>query len=161
MRKIFEASVETMRIVESLRNMRLGQKLTFGELSKSVGFPVSSTTPAYHRARRIAERDHGVYIGSLRGVGFFRGTGDDMVDSLDQLAARMRKSAKRSVERADLAIINNLSEEKYERAVERRNRASIIFSTTASPMPTSNRKRALPAEEARPSDNFGSLRTVK
>ena len=73
-----------------------------------------------------------------------------MADSLDPLAARIRKTAKRSVARADLAIRNNLSEEKYRRTIERRQRASIIYSTTAAPMPASNRAKAAKAKEAPP-----------
>lgn len=150
MRKTFELSAETSAIVTALAALRMGEQMTFAELAGKVGFRVNASTSAYQSAKKVAERDHGVYIGTIRGVGFFRGTGDDMADSLDPLAARIRKTAKRSVARADLAIRNNLSEEKYRRTIERRQRASIIYSTTAAPMPASNRAKAAKAKEAPP-----------
>lgn len=128
--------------------MNLHERMSFQDLSVRVGFTVVSTTPAYQSARRIVERDHGVFIGAIRGEGFFRGTGDDMADSVEPLSARIRRTAKKIMFRADLAIRNNLSEEKYRQVTERRQRASIIFSTSAAPMPESNRKRQQPMKEA-------------
>ncbi len=148
MRKSFEASAETAAIVRAFCGMRMDQEMTFAELSSLVGFSVSSTTGAYHSARRIAERDHGIYIAAIRGKGFARGTGTDMADSLEPIARRMRRSAKKSIERADLAIRHNLPDDVHKRVAERRQRASIIYSTTSAPMPSSNRVRRPPAQEA-------------
>lgn len=161
MRKSFEQSVETTAILAVFRQMRMSEQMTFADLSKKVGFVVTSSTSAYHSARKIAERDHSIFIGAIRKYGFFRGTGDDMADSLEPLANRMRKTAKRSIARADLAIRNNLSDEKYRRTVERRQRASIIFSTSSAPMPDSNRKRRPPAQEAPSLSPLSAIALVK
>lgn len=148
MRKSFEASAETTAIVRVFCGMKMSQEMTFGELSGLVGFPVTSTTPAYHSARSISERDNGIYIVAVRGKGFVRGTGTDMADSLEPLARSMRRAAKKSIARADLAIMNNLPDDAHKRVTERRQRASIIYSTTSAPIPTSNRTRRQPAQEA-------------
>lgn len=148
MRKYFEASAETTAIVRVFCSMKMSQEMTFSELSGFVGFPVTSKTSAYYSARTIVERDHGIYIAASPGEGFVRGTGKDMADSLEQLARRMRRAAKKSIARADLAIMNNLPEDAHKRVTERRQRASIIYSTTSAPMPTSNRTRRQPAQEA-------------
>lgn len=161
MRKTFELSAETAAIIDVFHTMSMGQQMTFRDLSRAVKFIVSSSSGAYYSARRIAERDHGVYIGGNRGVGFFRGSGEDMADSLEPLAARMRRAAKRSISRADLAISNNLTDEKYKRTMERRNRASIIFSTSGSLPAASNRRRSEPAPEAAEVKPFEALRSAK
>lgn len=160
MRKSFELSKETAAIAAVFRSMALGQQMTWADLSKAAGFNVVSTTPAYHSARRVVERDNGVFIGSIRGVGCYRGTGEDMAGSLEPLAKSMRRIAKKSIDRADLAIANNLNEEMHSRVSERRARASIIFSTSAAPMPTSNRKRVEAAIEAPRSATFDAIRNV-
>ncbi len=156
MRKTFEASAETTAILNVLCSMKMSQEMTFDELSALVRFNVTSTSSAYHSARRMAERDHGIYIATIRGRGFMRGTGEDMADSLEPLARRMRRTAKKSIDRADLAIRHNLTEEKHKRVAERRQRASIIYSTTSAPMPASNRQRRQPAQEA-PKVNVHSI----
>ena len=158
MRKSFEQSVETAAIVRVFQAMKLGEQMTFKQLSEAARFPITSTTSAYQSARRIVERDHGVYIGSLRGVGCFRGKGDDMADSVEPMAKRMRGLAKRQLNRCDLAIANNLDENRYARMREMRSRASIIFSTTSAPIPASNRQRVDPAPEAPKRSNLDALR---
>jgi hypothetical protein len=157
MRKMFELSIETSAIVAVFRAMKSQERGNFDGLSKTVNFRVTSSTPAYISARRIVERDYGIYIGSIRGEGFYRGSGDDMADSLAPMAASMRRTAKRSIGRADLAIQHNLPQDKYLQVSERRNRASIIFSTSAAPMPASNRKRREPAPEAEKTSPFSLL----
>ena len=160
-RKSFEMSAETATMIDLFQGMKIGQTATFEELSKQAGFRVRSTTTAYTGARRIAERDYGIYIGSIRGVGCYRGAGEDMAKSLEPMAQSMRRIAKRSVARADLEIENNLPEELHSRVLERRNRASIIFSTSAAPMPASNRKRRENAPEAPKYSPFKVLTAVK
>lgn len=156
-RKIFALSTETAAIVAAFQGMTLGEQMTFSGLAKIVKFTVKSSSPAYHSARRIAERDHGIFIGTMRGIGFFRGNGVDMADSLEPMAVRMKRIAKRSIARADLAIANNLPEDKHQRALERRNRASIIYSTSGTIPAASNRKRPEPAPTAPAHPGFGAL----
>jgi len=160
MRKPFELSRETEQVLAVFRFVAMGQSMTFEELSIKVGFRVTASSGAYHSARRIAERDDGIYIGTLRGLGFFRGTGEDMADSLHPFRKRIRNAAGRMVKRADLAISNNLPEDKHQLAFELRNRASIIHSTSGAPLAASNRKRAPPAPAAPPHPGAKALRGV-
>jgi hypothetical protein len=141
MRKISEKSSETIAILAVFCDMILNQKMSFEELSGTVKFRVNSSTAAYTSARKIAERDHKIYIEAIPKFGFFRGNAEAMADSLDPMASRMKRIAKKSISRADLAIEHNLPDEKYNRVAERRSRASIIYSTSNAPMPKSNRKR--------------------
>jgi hypothetical protein len=161
MPKMFQQSADTQRLVDVFVNMLMSEKISFPNLSLKVGFRVHSSLPAYHSAKRIAERDHGVFISTVRKFGVFRGTGEDMADSLEDISSRIRKMAKKSITRADLAIENNLPDDKYVRTVERRNRASIIYSTSAAPMPQSNRRRPEPASEAAKINPYSALRTIK
>jgi len=155
MRPTFALSAETVKIVNAFIGMTMSQRMTFDELSSIVGFEVTSMTPAYYRARKMVERDHGYFIATARGEGFFRGTGCDMADSARGMVSHMRKTAKKTVNRADLAIQNNLSEEEYHKTCELRNRASIVFATTAAPMPKSNRLRRPTVPDAPKSTAYG------
>lgn len=148
MRPTFALSSETVKVVNAFLEMTMNQRMTFEDLSSIVGFEVTSLTPAYHRARKMVERDHGYFIATARGEGFFRGNGCDMADSARGMVSHMRKTAKKTVNRADLAIQNNLPQEEYHKTCELRNRASIVFATTAAPMPRSNRPRRAPVPEA-------------
>lgn len=161
MRKTFQASAETNAIIRVFCGMKMSQQMTFNELSDLVGFMATSTTSSYHSARSIVERDHGIYIVAIRGNGFMRGNGIDMADSLEPLARRMRRASKRTIARADLAIMNNLPEEVHKRVAERRQRASIIYSTTNAPMPISNRSRRQPAQEAPRVDTQSIISAMK
>lgn len=160
MRKSFEQSKETAALVDLLCGLRLEESVSFADASRRLGFTVASSTPAYQSAKRIAERDHGVYIGSVRGTGFFRGTGEDMAESLTPLSARINRAAKTSIGRADLALINNLQPDTHAKVLERRSRASIIFSTSGDLFPVSNRKRQAPALEADKPAKYPALRRV-
>ena len=148
MRKMFELSKETSAVLAVIMNMRSGEEMSFEKLSEIVGFPVVSTSGCYQSAKRLAERDHATFIGGNRGVGFFRGSGTDIADSLEPMAKRIHNIAKQSISRADLAIASNLPQDTHQRVVERRTRASLIYSTTSAELPTSNRKRPEPAQEA-------------
>lgn len=158
MRPTFALSSETVKIVQAFLDMTMNQRMTFDELSSIVGFEVTSLTPAYHRARKMVERDHGYFIASARGEGFFRGNGVDMADSARGMVSHMRKTAKKTVNRADLAIQNNLPPEEYHRTCELRNRASIVFATTAAPMPKSNRIRPAAVPEAPKATAYGWMK---
>jgi hypothetical protein len=141
MRPVFAQSSETTKILGAFLDMTMNQQMTFAELSETVGFKVFSITPAYHSARKIAERDHEFFIASSRGRGFFRGNAVDMADSLRAMSNRTRRIAKKGVGRADLAIKGNLPPEEYHRTCEMRNRFSIIHATSAAPFAASNRPR--------------------
>jgi hypothetical protein len=161
MRKIHEKAAETTAIEAVFLSMKMQERMTFAQLSEKVGFKVSSSLGAYHSARKSAERDHGVYIAAEPGIGFFRGTAEDMADSLKAIAKHVRKQAKKSINRADLAISHNLNADKHQQVMELRNRASIIYSTSAAPLPMSNRSRRpdVPvAEKASPFDALAGVR---
>jgi hypothetical protein len=160
-RKSFTLSRETESIVAVLINLKMQERMSFADASATVGFTVSSSAPAYIMARKIAERDYGVFIGTIIKFGFYRGSGDDMVDSLKPMSDRIRRIAKRSIARADLAIGQNLSETRFKEAMERRTRASLIYSTSRMPAPASNRDRPPPAEEAPPASPFDALKGVR
>jgi hypothetical protein len=158
MRKSSELAVKTEAILEVFRGMQYDQKMAFAELGDLVAFPVTSTTPAYRKALKTAERDHKIYVGAIRGYGFYRGGGEDMANSLYPMALGIKRASKRMISRADLAIENNLSQEKYQQTVEHRSRAAIIYSTSSAFMPASNRKRREPALEAESASSFPPLK---
>lgn len=147
MRKRFEASKETYALVGFFREMKLEEQVSYHDISKVIGFEV---TPAISsNARIIAQRDHDVYIGIIRGFGFFRGTHAMATDSLPEYARKAKRTAKRGKQRAAFALKGNLTQEKHRQASEWYSRFSIIEDTTGSiPMAKTNRQRPESIEEA-------------
>jgi len=130
MKPSFETSAETRKLIDLFRVMPLKQEMTFAEASEKVGFGVNSDLSAYTSARKIAERDHGVFIGTQRGVGFMRGDGRDMVKSGYQFARSILRKGKRAASRMELAMQQNLPQTEHMRASELYNRFQIIVSNS-------------------------------
>lgn len=159
MRPTFQASTETTRLVSFFKTLPQKKTVSWYEASKTAGFEINSSSAVYNSARKIAERDHGIVIETMRKFGFFRSDGADMEKSGDRFMGRMRRGAKRASNRMVLAIEHNLDPEQARRADEKLSRFRIIYSN-AEPASSNRPKRGTP-EEAPKSDRFGDLRRIK
>lgn len=160
-RKLFETSRETRALVDLFRSLRYSETVSFAEASKRLGFAVTSTTPAYQSAKKIAERDHGVFIFSVRGEGFGRGTGADMVASAHPLFGRARRAMRTCADRLTIAFSENLTEHEHRLATEMYGRANLIAATASNVKAISNAKRADGGARADPFDVAEAIRAIK
>jgi hypothetical protein len=156
-----QTSNRTTAVMRAMRPTKLEQQMSFEELSAIVGFTVTSSSGPYHSARRILERDDGMVFKPVPGFGFARATGEVMAETVESMNGQIRRKSKKMIRRADLAIEQNLMPETHNRMTESRNRASIIYSTTAAPMPKSNRTRRGFVPVAEPTNPAENLRLVK
>lgn len=138
MKPDFEANAQTRDLVSFYCSMAMSQEVSYPAISSSVGFEVTPANSA--SARYIADRDYDVFIGIIRGVGFFRGTHSDAARSLPRGDSKIRKAAKRQGRRAEFALKGKLTNSEREEASEYHRRARTIYATTGEITVFSNRK---------------------
>lgn len=132
MKPIFEISRETQVLIDYFRQATIGSPVSFDTVSKAVRFKVNSSLPAYNTARRIAERDHAVVIEAIRGFGFMRINGSDIVKSADRFFKKIRRGSRREAGKQEIAIMSNLSRDEMLKATENLSRLRILETTSMS-----------------------------
>ncbi len=165
MRPLCEASKETEALILFFKSMPVGGQLSYGDVSRRVGFAVTPSNSK--QARDACERDHKVFIGIIRGVGFFRGSGIDGMDSLPSFDKKIRRCAKRAIRRTHFALSQNLPDSLSREAGERLGRYNIIVSTTET-RGLSNRPRREPPPppdvsppEKGPGGGYGAIAKIR
>lgn len=138
MRELFRTSDETRRLVALFVEMSIDQTLSFEQAAQLAGFPVTSTLPAYHSARRMALRDHQIIIEGVRGIGFKRLDGSGMVKRGGRLLHAIKRRCRRGATEMEVALLQNLDRNDQLRASEQFNRFKLGGDIAASP--TSNRQ---------------------
>ena len=148
MRSMFEISRETTRLVSLMSSMRVDESMAFKEASESVGFSVTSSLPAYQSARRIVAKDD-IIIDGVRGVGFKRLSGSDVVTGRGaQRARQIRGAAKRGHrEMISASRSSNLNEEVSRLCSERITRFAIIGDQAREPRSNRRETHTPPAAE--------------
>jgi hypothetical protein len=146
MRKMFETSAETSALVELFKSLEPGQGETFEQASKVFGFDLSSTTGAYHSARRIAARDLAIVIEGVRGVGFIRLTPDQIAEATPRGINSIRRRARRETGKIEIALGGVLSNINTHRAHEAFSRYRML-GDIASPGWTNRPARERPEEQ--------------
>jgi hypothetical protein len=139
MRPSFKSTANTRALVGLFQGMKLNERMSYGDASKELGFTVTAAESA--TARKIAERDHEIFIAIIPGFGFLRGTHADMADSGPSFLLKSRRNSKRGAARMELALKGNLDEDRHQAASEMFSRFQIIHSTSEKPMVFSNRKK--------------------
>lgn len=132
MKPIFEISRETQALIDYIRQTTIGAPVSFDTVSKALRFKVTSSLPAYTAARRIAERDHSVVIESIRGFGFVRINGSDIVKSADRFFKGVRRRSRREAGKQEIAVMSNLSRDEMLKATENLSRLRILETTSMS-----------------------------
>lgn len=142
MRKPFERSKETDKLLSFFSTISVGQAVTYQEASQIVGFKVASSLPAYQSARRLAVNDKGIVIESLPGHGFVRLDAPSIVDRGGKHLRSIRRKAKHASKEMKAAISGNLDRDQMMRATEQFNRFRLIDST-AQPVRYDSNKRTI------------------
>lgn len=136
---LFTQSFETIQLVEALKEMSIGQTISFSEISKKVGFSVNSSSPAYHSARRVLTRDHSIILESVRGFGFQRLDGHGMVNRGGRLLKGVRRRARRGAQEMEIALMQNLNRNDQLRASQQLTRFKLTADIARTP-PVTNRE---------------------
>lgn len=128
----FTQSAQTRSLVAVFARLSIGETLSFGELSRKLGFEVGSASPAYQSARRIAHREHQVVTASVRGVGIKRLSGPDIVEGRsEQHFAAIRRRTRRLHDELGTAMLHNLPAATMAAAMEKQGRAGVILMNAA------------------------------
>jgi hypothetical protein len=140
MKTISEISHETLRLVEIMSAMNISQEMTFKQASALAGFAVTSALPAYQRAKTKAAKQHGVVIDAIRGVGFRRLAGDEIVSARGaRRTTQIRRSARRGHREMSIAMSSaNLDEAHHQSCSDLLTRFALIQDTSR--MPKTNRR---------------------
>jgi hypothetical protein len=93
---IFQLSADTKTLYRLLREVKVGQLLTFAAISKTIGLRVDGSFPALQSARRKALNHDGIVFGAVVGVGIRRLTDVEIVDSVASDRRYIRNRARRS-----------------------------------------------------------------
>lgn len=136
MRMMFEQSKETAAIIAYFEQMSIGAVSSFADAAKATKIKISASLPAYQSAKRSAEK-RGIVIETIRGYGFKRINGAEMLDRAPRFFKRVRRGAKREKVVQEHAISTNLTRDEMLRATENISRLGLLQSTAT---PTSNRK---------------------
>jgi len=140
MKPIFRTASETSQLIQMFQSMSIGASMSYDEATKILGFVVASTTSSYQSAKRIAARDYGVVVDSIRGYGFQRIDGSGMVERAPRFFKKVRKGARREAHVQELAISQNLKRDEMLRATENLSRLRILETTAKSSTASTNRK---------------------
>ena len=132
MKPIFEISHETQALVDYFRQVPVGSPVSFSTVSKALKLSVTSSLPAYNTARRIVQRDHAVVIEAVRGFGFVRINGNEIVKSADRFFKKIRRGSRREASKQEIAISSNLGRDEMLKATENLSRLRILETTSMS-----------------------------
>lgn len=115
-RPIFQASVETRLLYDRLRNLQVGEMVSYAELSEIVGQDTQGEgRGALNSARRLALRDHDIVTDAVKNVGIKRLSGSEVVQSATATFSRVRRLAQRGARRLAAARDEGLSTEEKAR----------------------------------------------
>ena len=161
MRHLFELSAETVRIIGLFKEMKIDETISFATASKRTGVVITSTTSAYHSARRIALRDDGIVIEGVRGVGFARLNGSGMVGKGYRTMAAIRRASRRGAAVTEVAIRQNLTQSEMVAATEQFSRFRILETTARMSAPRSNKDEIEDPPKAAHVDTRDALRNAR
>lgn len=140
MRKLFEQSAETARIVDFLSGLQVNRPVSFSDLERSVGpFKLSSYQSAVRVARKL-----GVVVASIRGFGFQRITASQTVDRQEAHFRSIRRKAAVIQNEVEIAVRGNLTSKEQMRATQMHAAAGVIRSASIVPA-TNTPKQQAPA----------------
>ncbi len=95
MRIIKDRKFETEALRRFLAQMKVGDVVTFHELSSIAGTSIRSTSAPFTSARRIVLHEDGIVLDNLRGVGYRRASDEALATSVSD--KDLRKSRRHSV----------------------------------------------------------------
>ena len=105
----FEQSVEARLMIQYLRPLPMKAFVSYAALSAIVGVEVDGSLPALRTALIRLQRDEGMLFMCIPGKGVERLDDEAIVNDGTARAERMRRMAKRTVERLTVAAFEKLS----------------------------------------------------
>ena len=78
------------------------------------------------------QRDHAVVIEAVRGFGFVRINGNEIVKSADRFFKKIRRGSRREASKQEIAISSNLGRDEMLKATENLSRLRILETTSMS-----------------------------
>lgn len=99
-----ELSADTKAIITRLREMAIGELVTYDELSGIIGRDIQRNRYILDSARRNVEREDGAVFGIERGVGIRRMTADEAPNIGIQSRKSIRRKADRGAKRIERAV---------------------------------------------------------
>jgi hypothetical protein len=107
----FEIHADTRLIYQRLIETKPGETVTYADLSATISRPVTGNCYNLQSAIRMARRDDAIYFDNVSKVGYRRMTATDIVSSGPDDIGRVRRIAKRSVEKQLSAPAEDLTPE--------------------------------------------------
>ena len=108
---IAEQSVDTRLLVALLQKAEIGQVFNYTELSERLGRSIMGAEPSLSSARRIVQRDFDIVFDVIRGQGIKRLSDAEIVALGDTLPGRVRRTARRMVQKIAKAKDGELSKD--------------------------------------------------
>lgn len=151
-RPMFEKSNDTGILEAKLRELDIGQMVTYEELSAAIGRDVREfAVSSLYSARRIIERD-GIHVGTVRGEGVKRLTPGGCVDKAHSYVERSRRSARRSRQTLETTDLEGMSQVEKSRVFALSAQAAAVEMLGSR---KSTKKLTAAAEESRSAIPFG------
>lgn len=115
-RVMFEMSADARFLIQRLSKLRMGESISYAELTKEVGKKVTGSFGALQTAKKRLLEDENMRFEPVRGVGLRRLTDGEIVSAAKENISRLRKGAKSSSRKlfaADFSSLNNREQLNY------------------------------------------------
>lgn len=109
-RPTFRASVDAVALHRLMREARVGEVITYAQMTAALRRRVDSSTPELRTAMKMCEREDRMIFGAVRNEGYRRLSDTEIVDASDGQMTRSRKMARRASARLGLVEFDRLPE---------------------------------------------------
>ena len=112
-RAIRVLSIETKLVAQRIASMKVGDILTWNDLSDLLGIPAQTGHGyrAVQSGRNIAFRDHGIVLGIIIKTGYRRLSDSEIVESSNHISKKVRKISRKGMARLSKVEYEKLSHE--------------------------------------------------
>lgn len=114
MKLSFEMSADARLLRQRLAAVKIGESVTYADLSREISKPVDGAFPALQTARRSLLNNDGYVFAVIRGEGLKRLSDEEIVAASDQDVNRIRRTAKKGARKLasvqDYGAMSNASQ---------------------------------------------------
>jgi hypothetical protein len=158
MKPIFKLSEETRKLLRYFEEIPFNSPVSFDEAKVALGFDYRNCLPSYYSAKKIAEREPGIVIESIRTFGFLKLPGFLIPDVGARDMKRIHRQADRGARRQEIALTSsNLTREQFSFSSELFARFKIISNTSK---PITNRPKPTVPEITYEKDSTENLKKI-
>ncbi len=108
----FTVSVDTTLIEKALAEVAVGERITYEEIEKICGRPITNLRGSIATALHLVQRNKQIVFGSIRTVGYVRLSDFEIVDTYDKTRTRISRESRRAAKRIVCVDYDALSKEK-------------------------------------------------